>query len=310
MLACLTLWILCLASTTPQSARAGEMRVVASVPPLYFLLATVMDDMEGHSLELLIPSGASPHNYSLRPSDMRKVAGADLVFWVGPALESSLARVLAQPALQPKTVTLGDAESLHRLRQRRVADGMAPVPLDEGAGDGGAVDPHLWLDPRNAAAILELAVATLSARDPGHAAIYQRNGDAALARIKALDGALAARLDKIRDKSFITFHDAYQYFEARYGLSNIGFVVAYPEHPAAGARHLRSLRNRAQDTNARCLFIEPEYDPALARPVMENSAMRLAVLDHMGARLPLSGDSYFVLMEELAADLADCLTAR
>lgn len=308
LLACLVLWLLCLASAAVQPARAGEIRVVASVPPVYFLLATVMEDAEGHSLELLIPSGVSPHNYSLRPSDMRKLSGADIVFWVGPALETSLARVLAQPAMQPRAVTLGEAESLHRLRQRRLADGMVPAAMRDAGQD--VVDPHLWLDPRNAAAIVELAVATLSARDPEHAAVFKRNGDAALARLAALDEALADRLAPVRDQHFITFHDAYQYFEARYGLSNIGFVVAYPEHPSAGARHLRGLRSLASVTGARCLFIEPEYDPALARPVMENSALRLAVLDHMGARLPLSGESYFTLMEDLAADLAGCLAAR
>lgn len=292
-------------------ARAGEIRVVASVPPLYFLLATVMEGADNHDLELLIPSGASPHDHSLRPSDLRKIAGADLVFWVGPALETSLARVLDQPELQQKSITLGTATSLHRLRQRRVANGMTPVVVgtDE-SEDKGAVDPHLWLDPRNAAAIIDLAAAVLAAQDPEHGALYERNATAAKARLAALDQALTERLAPLRDKRFITFHDATQYFEARYGLRSIGFVITHPEHPTAGARHLRDLRRRAADTDARCLFIELEYDPALARPVMENSSLRLAVLDHMGARLPLAGESYFTLMEKLAEDLGDCLAAR
>ncbi len=301
LVAALAIW----AAFTP--ARAGELRVVASVPPIHFLLASVMEGAEGHSLELLIPSGASPHNYSLRPSEMRKLAAADLVFWVGPALETSVARVLAQDAMRARTVTLGSEPSLNRLRQRRAADGMTPAALD---AEGRAGDPHLWLDPRNAAAIVRLAVARLSAIDPEHAALFARNGDAAIARINALDESLARRLAGIRDRNFVTFHDAYQYFEARYGLSNIGFVVAQPEHPAAGARYLSDLRRRAAEMDARCLFIEPEYDPALAGPVTENSPMKVAILDHMGARLPLSAESYFALMETLAAELSTCLDAR
>src|SRR5690606_19103569 len=124
LVAALAIW----AAFTP--ARAGELRVVASVPPIHFLLASVMEGAEGHSLELLIPSGASPHNYSLRPSEMRKLAAADLVFWVGPALETSVARVLAQDAMRARTVTLGSEPSLNRLRQRRAADGMTPAALD------------------------------------------------------------------------------------------------------------------------------------------------------------------------------------
>lgn len=279
-----------------------DLRIVTSVPPLYFLVAAVTQG--AHDPELLIPSGASPHDYALRPSDIRKLQAADLVFWVGPALESALARPLERSEFNGRIIKLSDLGGIQHLHQRRQAAPARTVPPGSPMAD-----PHLWLDPGNAAAIIEVAVRELSARDPAHAALFRRNGAAAKERLAQLDRSLQSRLSALSGLSFLTFHDAYQYLEARYHLRNIGFVIQDPDHPSAGARHLVTLRDRAARHRAHCAFIEPEYDPHLVQPVVEGTDMRIAVLDHMGAGLPLDGESYYRLMEGLAGDLARCLTA-
>lgn len=286
-----------------ENAGKDDLRILTSVPPLYFLVAAVTEG--AHEPELLIPPGASPHNYALRPSEMRKLAAADLIFWIGPALESPLARPLKHSTFKGRVIELSDLAALQHLDQRRQA-----TPARIAAAGSPTADPHLWLDPANAAVIIDMAVRELSARDPTHATLFQRNGAAATERLARLDLDLKSRLSPLAGLSFLTFHDAYQYLEARYGLRNAGFVIQHPEHPTAGARHLVNLRDRATQFNARCIFIEPEYDPHLVRPVVEGTGMRIAVLDHMGANLPLEGESYYRLMDTLASDLSHCLTAR
>lgn len=291
------------ASAQAEETTPHDLRILTSVPPLYFLIAAVTTG--AHEPELLIPSGASPHNYALRPSGMRKLAAADLVFWIGPMLETPLARPLKQGAFKGRIIEFSDLTNLHHLHQRRQA-----VPAKVAAAGAAMADPHLWLNPANAAAIVDVAVRELSARDPAHAALFQRNGAQAKERLAQLDRMLHDRLSPLADLPFLTFHDAYQYLEARYGLRNLGFVVQDPEHPSAGARHLANLRDRASRYNARCVFIEPEYDPHLVQPVIEGTPARIAILDHMGARLPLEGESYYRLMESLARDITACLTFR
>ena len=125
-------------------------------------------------------------------------------------------------------------------------------------------------------------------------------------RLMDLDQSLQARLAPHKKKPFILFHDGYQYFERRYGLAPIGAVVLSPERPS-GARHLTAIRSKITETGATCLFTEPQFPPALARRLAEDTALRIGQLDPLGAELAPGADSYFTLMDNLASDLVACL---
>ena len=165
---------------------------------------------------------------------------------------------------------------------------------------------HIWLDPHNAKRIVEAAVAELSKQDPANAARYRSNGEAVLARLDALDEELASTMESIRELPFIVFHDAYHYFEDRYGLNAAGSITVSPDR-APGAKRLSEIREKVADAGAVCVFSEPQFEPALVDTVVEGTPARTGVLDPLGAEIEPGPAAYETLLRNLANDLRTCL---
>ena len=285
---------------------AAAPKVVASIKPIHSLIAGIMAGVA--EPELIVAGGSSPHVYSLRPSDARKIEAADLVFWVGPVLEGFLAGPLAALAGRAEIVELDGAPGVTVLPARQ--GGAWEEDEDERRG-GRAVpadrrDGHLWLDPGNAKAIVRLAQARLAARDPANAARYAGNAAALAERLDALDADLRRRLDPVRGRPFVVFHDAYQYLERRYGLDAIGSITVSPEQ-LPGAQRIQAIHAKVARSGAACVFSEPQFEPRLVQTVIEGTRARTATLDPEGASLPPGPELYFTLMHTLADALAACL---
>lgn len=290
---------------SPQAA-AEAPRVVVSVKPIHSLVAGVMAGVG--TPRLLVRGTASPHNFSLRPSDARALSRADAVFWVGPSLETFLEGALATLAPDARVIALGDAPGLHVLAARRGGVWGEDDEETDGPGQRNR-DPHVWLDARNARLIVEHAAANLSALDPDNAPTYRANRERLERRIDDLDREIAARLDGVRQAPFLVFHDAYQYFEARYGLNAQGALSGLPSR-SPGARRLSELRRRLVETQATCLFGEPQFEAGLARTLIRGTSAELAVLDPLGAGVPPGPEAYFTIMREIADNLVGCLSGR
>ncbi len=285
-------------------AAAKAPRVVVSVKPIHSLVAGVMAGVG--EPRLLVRGASSPHNFSLRPSDARALTRADAVFWIGPNLETFLDGALTALASGARVIALGDAPGLYVLAARR--GGVWSEDRDNVNGaEQREHDPHVWLDPRNARLIVEHVAASLSALDPPNAPTYRANVDRLLRRIDALDREIAARLDRVREAPFLVFHDAYQYFEVRYGLSAQGALTSTPSR-SPGARRMSDLRRRLLETQATCLFGEPQFEAGLARALIRGTAAELAVLDPLGIAIPPGPEAYFTMMRNLAGAVTDCLS--
>ena len=287
-------------------AAAEPPRVVASLPPLHGLAAAVLDGIA--EPELLVRSGGSEHAYSVKPSDARKLGSADLVLWVGPGLERFLAKPIATLAQPEAVLTVANLPGL-TLLPRRSGEGWGQHEEGEqGAGHAhAAVDFHLWLDPGNAIVIVSALADRLSAIDPTRAERYRENAKTAAARIRRTEEALQRTLAPVRDVPFLVFHDAYQYLERRYGLTAVGAVALDPERPP-GVRHLAELRRRISETEARCIFAEPQFKPDLVETLRQGTSLAAGTLDPLGADLPPGPGHYEALMRDLAASLHDCLS--
>lgn len=287
---------------------AEAPRVVASIKPLHSLAAAVM---EGVGVpELLLRGAASPHGFSLRPSDAARLAQAELVFWMGPALETYLEKPVASLAGDAIVLEVAALPGLTLLTPRAGGVWEAPAHADDHAAApaAGSIDPHLWLDPENARLIASAMAEQLAAADPANAAAYRGNAAALSVRIEALDAQIAALLAPVRHRPFVVFHDAYQYLEARYGLAAAGAITVSPDQPP-GARRLREIRAAVAERGAVCLFREPGFDPALVELVLEGSPLRQAALDPEGIGLAEGPDLYLELMRGLARGIAGCLAA-
>lgn len=343
------------AGTMAATSTKAAPDVVVSIKPIHSLVAAVMQGVG--EPKLIVDGAASPHTFSMKPSNARAVEGADVVFWIGPNLEAFLDKPLDALAGKATVVALGDVAGIEKLPFREggpfeahdhgdedhdhdhgaethADHGHADHAHDHGAEkpgeqaaqadhdhkghehaaephadhdhDHGGFDAHLWLDPDNAKAMAKAIEAQLVAADPANVAIYTKNTVALLKRIDTMNGDIAKTLAPVKDKPFIVFHDAYQYFEHHYGVKVAGSITVSPE-TAPGAERLKEIQTKITGLGATCVFAEPQFTPKLINVVTEGTKAKSGVLDPEGATLKAGPDLYFQLMTGIAASLSDCL---
>ena len=180
---------------------------------------------------------------------------------------------------------------------------------DEQAHDAhehGTFDSHIWLDPQNAKALVHEIAEHLAEIDPAHAALYEANAQAMMDRLDALTTEISAELAPMKGRGYVVFHDAYQYFENRFGLSAIGSITVSPE-VMPGADRIRELQQKVRKLDATCVFSEPQFQPKLVLTVTENTNAGTGVLDPLGATIKDGPELYFTLLRNMAASLKTCL---
>ena len=313
------------------SMAQADLKVVASIKPIHSLVAGVMESTGTSTL--IVEGAGSPHNYALKPSQARRLQEADLVFWVGNTLEPFLQKPLESIASKATTVTLMDVDGLKQITFREAGafeahghdDHKGHDDHDEHKGHDdhdehkghddhddhddhahGAYDPHIWLDPINAKVLVHDIEEALVASDPANAAIYKANADRIMANLDALVAEIDATLDPVKSQGFIVFHDAYQHFEQRFGMSAVGSMTVSPE-VLPSAERVRELQEKVRGSNASCVFSEPQFEPKLVATITENTDAGTGVLDPLGASLKNGPDLYFNLIRGMAASLKGCL---
>lgn len=310
------------------SGATAAPNVVVSIKPVHSLVAAIMQGVG--EPQLIVDGVASPHTYNLRPSNARTLEKADLVFWVGPGLEAFLQKPLEALASKATVVELEDAKGLEKLPFREGGPFEAHDHGEEGHGEHeghaeeagahdhgndhghddhehGAYDTHLWLDPANAKAMAQEIETALITADAGNAAIYQANTKKLIDDIDALDTEIANTVKPVKDKPFIVFHDAYQYFEHRYGVKTAGSITVSPE-TLPGADRVSQMQEKVRQLGATCVFAEPQFEPKLISVITEGTAAKSATLDPEAATLEPGPDLYFKLMRGIAGSLKDCLS--
>jgi zinc transport system substrate-binding protein len=271
--------------------------VLATIKPVHSLVAGVMAG--AGTPDLLIGGAQSGHSYALKPSDARKLQNAALIFEIGPNMETFLNSAVANAGA--RLIVLERAPGVRRLEARR--GGLWGEDHDH----HGPSDPHIWLDPQNAIAMTRTIASALGRIDPPHAALYRANAGRQIAELAALDRELAGTLAPVRGRPYLVFHDAYQYFETRYGLGALGAVTVAPDRPV-GARRVVDLRRAVAAGRLVCLFREPQFPPKLIESLTESgSGVRIGVLDPLGADLTPGPGLYPRLMRNLAQSLRSCL---
>ena len=186
---------------------------------------------------------------------------------------------------------------------------------DHGDHDGhddhghGEFDPHVWLDPVNAKAIVHEIEEALVKADPEHASTYEANAHKMMDKLDSLTAELREELEPVHEKGFIVFHDAYQYFEQRFDVAAIGSITVSPE-VMPGAERVSELREKILESNATCVFSEPQFEPKLVETLVEGTGARTGVLDPLGATLTKGPDLYFQLLRNMASSLKKCLSGK
>lgn len=275
-------------------------RVAADIAPVHSLVASVMEGVGEPAL--IVPRGASPHGHSLRPSEASALAGADLVVWMGPALTPWLEQAVERLGGDARSLVLLDVDGTTLLPYR---DDPNFEPEDA-ADEHGETDPHAWLDPENAILWLHTLADALARIDPENADLYRANAETAGERIAGLAAEIADELAPVKGHPFIVFHDAYQYFEHRFGLRALG-AIAHGDAAPPGPRRIAAMRKLIRDKHAACIFAEPQFPSALIATVTEGTETRAAVLDPLGVDLEPGSDLYGQLIRDIADQLQACL---
>lgn len=303
-----------LAAAAP--ALADAPGVVADIAPVQSIAAAVMAGVGVPAL--IVPPGASEHHHALRPSEAGALEAADLVVWVGPALTPWLEDPLDALAPDAARLTLVDVPGLRLLPFREGGPfeahdhdhdrehGHEHGHDEHGHDHDAPIDPHVWLDPANAAAIAAAIADALGAADPENAAAYAANAAAFAADMQALRAEIGARVAPLSDRPFFVFHDAYQYFETAFDLPAAG-SVALGDADAPRAARVAEIRDRLTTEDVACIFAEPQFEPRLIPTLVEGTQVRIGQLDPLGATLRPGPELYPTLMRNLADGLAACL---
>jgi len=280
-------------------------QVVVTLKPIHALVAGVMEGVGAPTL--LLPDGASPHTFQLKPSTLQQLHGADLIIWVGPSLETFMQKLLAD--LHPRwgRISLLTIPSLTTLPVRHTREwAHDPHAHSHSHEAHDNVDPHIWLSTTNAQIIVSYIARYLSAHDPQHAKEYERNEKALLFALRTLHNELNTLLAPVRTVPFLVYHDGYQYFEKEFQLNAVGTLLINPHVPLS-AHGLQTISQLIQSRNVRCVFRETEFNDTLVKNNLAKWHVKSAVLDPLGATFVANTQAYQKLMTHLGETLQDCL---
>ncbi len=312
---------------------ADVPKVTVDIAPVHSLVSSVMNGVG--KPDLIMPAGASPHEYQLKPSNAKSLEDADLVFWIGEDLTPWLENGLESLAKDASITSLLGVDGIELLSFREGAlfeahdhgdhddhddhgkkkhddhddhdhDKKKHDDHDDHEGHAhGEHDPHAWLSPKIAKVWLNSIAAKLSEVDPDNAATYFSNAKSARDNIDVLVADVNSILDPIREKKFVVFHDAYQYFEKDFGISASGAISLGDASDPSPAR-LAEIRKRVVDEAVECVLAEPQYKQGLVKAVVEGTDANTAVIDPLGVKLETGPSLYENLILNLATNLAKC----
>ena len=257
----------CLATFLLSTSALATPKVIASIVPVHSIVASVMGEVG--TPELLLSGQNSEHTASLSPQQISDLGKADVVFMIGSGLEHKLGQISGSEAVNGKNFTsLSEAPGIKTLAVRQ--GGTFEVHEHEEEEHEGEehegeehddhdevvlkFDPHVWLDPENAKAMTNAVAAELSKIDPEHAKTYETNAAAYVASLDQLAAEISAETKPIQNKPFIVFHDAYQYFETRFGLTAVG-SISDVSAASPSAKRLNEIKNKLEKPKLSACFV-------------------------------------------------------
>ncbi|MGP2488812.1 zinc ABC transporter substrate-binding protein ZnuA [Pantoea ananatis] len=303
----LTLTAMAFATSAALPAHAD---IVASIKPVGFIASAIADGVT--PVEVLLPDGASEHDYALRPSDVKRLQNAELVVWVGPEMEAFMTKSAA---------SLPEKKNLEIVQ----ISGVKPLLLRGGEDDDhhdhddaehdhdeahhhhhGEFNMHLWMSPEIAKKTAVAIHGKLLELMPQDKAKLDANLQHFEAELADTDKRIISQLAPVKDKGYFVFHDAYTYFEKHYGLSPTGHFTVNPEIQP-GAQRLHQIRTQLVEKKAVCVFAEPQFRPAVIDAVARGTQVRKGTLDPLGTDISLGKDSYVKFLSQLSSQYETCL---
>ena len=317
------------------SISKAEVKVVASIKPIHSLVSYVMDGVG--KPDVIVDGYNSPHGFSLKPSHAKMIENADLIIWVGEDLEAFLEKPLNTISKKAVNIEIMDLSGIKKLkfREKNIFEGhddhghghKEKKHDDHGHGHKekkhddhghkeakhddhghdkhahGEHDPHVWLDPMNAKVIIKEIENQLVKLDPDNSSKYKANSKKAQSELDNLTRNI--KKDLKGNLRFVVFHDAYQYFENRFGIKVLGALTVNPD-VLPGAEQLSKIREVIEHEKVNCLFSEPQFNPAIIKSIAKDTKIKTGVLDPLGATLDKGKGMYSELLQTIYASFKGC----
>jgi len=315
--------------STSSISASEKISIITSVKPLHSIVDAISTNSD--QVELLVTTNQSPHDYQLKPSQLKAMQNANIIFYFDDNFETFMSS--AFDILPPKVrkSSIIEKANLNLLQYRESGawdkhlhegdDGHDDHDAhkdehDDGHDDHDAhkdehdddVNLHVWLDPENAKSIVNYVVKELTFINPKNHEIYEENGKRYIEKLNNLDAELKISLSGLQDKPFIVFHDAYQYFERAFNLNAVGSISFRDDIHSVSPNRIKEIKDKIKTTNAECVFREPQFSDRLINTIAEKADIKVGTLDPLGASLQNDKGLYFTLMRELADNFKKCLT--
>ena len=257
--------------TFPAMSAPKPLNVLATLHPLALIAASTVPLEQ---LEVLVPAGMTPHDFSLRPSDIDRLQNADIIFWAGPE---------AEPYLRGFAKRWPDKHWINLAIYRQ-----------EGQSD----DPHVWFS----------TVIALAAQADLAALLGHDNSEFAQSVAASVQFS-EEQLQGLQQRGFFVFHRAYDHWVSERGLLQLGAFTLSPEQKP-GIRTLQAMRDQLANGEVVCVFSEPEYTPALVDSVVGDLPVNRAELDPLGSHISVTKDGYARFLDDMAMRARACLEPR
>lgn len=288
--------------------------VVTSIKPLHSIVSAVMSGVG--EPKLIIPGFVSPHTHTLRPSNMRTLQNAKVVFLIDESCEASMGAATRSLDESIEVIQLMKSDGIELVRWADDRghgghDDNAEDPEIESHRDLSMFDHHIWLDPKNAIVMAREIARVLSSHAEEHAEVFSSNAEEFISEIEELIDRLTESYDSatVSLKPFIVYHDGYQSFEHRFGLDGLTRAFLKGEY-TPGAKHIQELQKQITDLKIECVFTEPQFDDDFVDSLEDRANLKVRILDPLGATLDAGPDLYIELLENLSSSIIDCLTSE
>ena len=291
--------------------------VISTIQPINSLVSAVIGNT-GKTISI-IPAEQSPHDFKLKPSDVKVLQNSNIIFYVSNHLESSVTKVFKNLPKNIKLINLMEESGINHLAIRDNAawerhdhhddhddhdkHGKKHDDHDDHEKED---DVHIWLSPDNAIKIVQKVNKVLSLYFPENSKIYNDNTTKFIDKIKTLKMELVRELSPIKNKPYIVFHDAYQYFEKTFELNAVG-SVALEGDIASSPKQISFIKDKIVKSKASCVFQEPQFDSKLVKIVVEGTDAKIGTLDPLGVNITGDKDFYLQLLSNMAKSLKECL---
>ena len=306
--------------SAPMMANAD---VLASVKPLGFIVSSIADGVTG--TQVLVPAGASPHDYNLKLSDIQKVKSADLVVWIGEDIDSFLDKPISQIE-RKKVITIADLADVKPLLSKAHHEHFHEdgdhdhdddhdhkhehkhdhEHHDHDHHEGLTTNWHVWYSPAISKIVAQKVADKLTAQFPDKKTLIAQNLSDFNRTLAEQSEKITAQLANVKDKGFYVFHDAYGYFNDAYGLKQTGYFTINPL-VAPGAKTLAHIKEEIDEHKVNCLFAEPQFTPKVIESLAKNTKVNVGQLDPIGDKVTLGKNSYATFLQSTADSYMECL---